>query len=218
MMHDENTEATPHSSASIIGAFIQVHDIGVFHYPVLQEQPYTSFHLMEALPAGRARVEIQHVVQFFHTLNPQDVAVPADENIGPFAVQHCADSRPPSLRMASDVMQKKVGAIQVEPLGFPEPPTYGRAVDISKDAADGRDGLQLIKHIDGSYIAGVEDQVYVAERLVNRWMEISMCVRDDTDAHQRNVARNPNCARSGRGPWRTLSPSTIAQVASGTER
>ena len=161
-----------------------MHNLGLRGCTIAYVQPHARLHLVESLPACCARIQVQHPAQLRHALDPQNVAVSANEHVRPLGAKHRTHPSPPPVGVAADVVHYEPNAIEFEPLGLREAAADRWAINIPIDAAHGRDDFQRFQYGYWAYVAGVEYQIDLRERFGNGWMEETVRVRNDADQHK----------------------------------
>lgn len=161
-----------------------------------QSQTNAGLDLMEALAAGRSRVEIQHTTQRRHTLNPKDMTVAADEDVGRILAEHGSETGLPSIRVSGNVGHPETDAVQFEPVVNRIPTPNKLPVDISHDGTDRCDGRQLFQDVGITHIPAVQDDITPLQHGAQFGMDPAVGIGNNADQHAA-IARS---AGSPHGP------------------
>ena len=157
--------------------------------------------LVEALLARSAGVDEQHVAQGLHTLDLQDVAVPAHEKIRRVGAQFLAHAPLPPAGPPGDVRHPHVKPLDTEPLVLRDAPANRRIVDVSPYGRDRGHRLQSIQDCRVANVAGVQNPVHSRQVLGQTRVKIAVRIRHNAEGgHGRREIKtgNENCSGWGR--------------------
>lgn len=155
-------------------------DFGLTGRAVADFKADARFHLVETLPPGSARVNVQHIMEITDALDAKDVAVPANEDIRRRNTHFGCDTAAPPSGMATDVGHPEAQTLELEPLVFAGAKAYGATIHIAPDSPHGSEFFEFIENLRRSDVAGVENQIYLSQVIGQRGMKIRVRVGEDT--------------------------------------
>lgn len=155
-------------------------DFGLTGRAVADFQADTRFHLVETLPPGSSRVNVQHITEITDAFDAKDVTVPANEDIRRRNAHFGCDPAAPSPGMSADVRHPEAQTLEFEALVFAGPKAYGATIHIAPDGPYWSEFFKLIEDVRRSDVAGVENQIYLTQVIGQRRMKIGVRVGENT--------------------------------------
>lgn len=140
--------------------------LGLLRRAVLEFQANTRLHGMKTLSAGCAGVNVQHIVEIGHTLDPQDMTMAADEYVGWMGSQLAAYPPIPRTGPAADVRHPKAQTVEFDVQMLERTRTDRRPVDVTKNRLYGGELFQAVEDVRRSDVTGVEDEIDAGQILV----------------------------------------------------
>lgn len=129
----------------------------------MQFEANAGLDLVKSLTSGRARVNVQHILQFLDALDPEDVAVSADEDIGRVSPECGGDAASPASGVAAYVGHPETEPFELESLMLARSEPYLLPIHIPPYTSDGGQLLELVKNIGRADVAGVENEIDFAQ-------------------------------------------------------
>lgn len=193
--------------------FVEMDDLRLSGRGVRDFQAYARLYLVQPLPAGGSGINVQHIAERSNALDPQYVAVTADEYAGRIlreVVCHCAAplSGPPP-----DVGHPESEAFELDAQVLLRARPYRRPVDVAVDGLHGRDLFKPIEDLRRTEVSCMQDEIYVAEILLQGRMKVRVRIGENAEGQNemgyRSMSRTPSCIRAS-------SPPSGAHCFSGT--
>lgn len=129
----------------------------------MQLEAHAGLDLMKPLASGRARVNVQHILQFLDALDPEDMAVSADEDVGRVSPECGSDAASPASGVPTYVGHPEAQSVELESLMFARSEPYLLPIHIPPYTSDGGQLLELVKDIGCADVAGVENEIDFAQ-------------------------------------------------------
>lgn len=150
--------------------------LGLFRCAVGNLEENARLDLVDALTAGGSRINVQHIAEIPYPLDPQDMAVAANEDIGGIDGQQRGHGTIPLSRPAADVRHPEPQAGDLDPKMLFRANAYRSPVDIAPYGVHGRDLLQPIENLRCADIARVENEIDVAQVFRQRGVKVTVRV------------------------------------------
>lgn len=155
-------------------------DFGVGGVGVVDGEADKGGDFVEALLSGGAGVDVQQAV-FLVVYHLEDVAVAADEDVGPRQLDLSAQGRRIVPRPAADVHHQHTGALAFEEIDLRQAEVQVEAVAVAPHGADGFELAQLVQYSVAD-VASVPQLVAVLEEGEDLRCQCAVSVGENTNA------------------------------------
>lgn len=172
---------------------VQLYDFQIFNLLAVDDKPHQCAHLVEAIPAGRPRVNVQAsnggVV---HHL--QQMRVARNEEPRRMRINLAADAGIVLAGIAPNVLHQHIHLLTLPPIGFRESDANIAAVYVAIHRTQWSDFCQSVSHFHGADVARVPNFIAVLEMLCIAFVPTAMRVRKQPYASHPAIGSSVRCS------------------------
>ncbi len=175
-------------------------DLGLQDQSALQPEAQHGAHLMESLPAGGARIQVESTPGGV-LLDHEQVGVPTDEQIRPVRIQSAPNSFGIAAGPSSDVRHPNAAAAALKMLVFGKITSQQLVVNVAVDDHEWSHFCQGIGNADMPDVPRMPDFIALRKVMQDPVIDVTMGVADESDAHGAKLGMDARTAPS----WRLRS-------------
>lgn len=161
-----------------------MNDLCTIRFSVRHIDDNTGLFFVQALAAGRAWIQIKERYRVRRALNSQNVTVAANEQVGTSLPHLITDPGRPATGVPPNVRHPHAYTSECCFQMLAGHASNHCSVNVSIDGHGRCERLKLIEDLHAAKISSVQNAVDTAERVGNRWMEVSVRVGNDADSQR----------------------------------
>lgn len=149
---------------------------------VVEVEPYSGAHLVKALEAVGAGVDVEYVERMVVDYT-EDMAMAADEDGWRSVGNGLANARGVAAGVAADVGHEYVAAANLTVKGEGVFPAGDGIVNVAADGDKGAEGRDAVGEGQAAYVASMQDNLTIGEKVFNAVVPMVMRVAYNANLH-----------------------------------
>ena len=149
---------------------------------VVEVEPYGGAHLVKALEAVGAGVDVEYIERMVVDYT-EDMAMAADEDGGRGVGNGLANAWGVAARVAADVGHEYVAAADLTVKGEGVLPAGDGIVNVAADSDKGAEGRDAVGEGQAAYVARMQDNLAIGEKVFNAVVPMVMRVAYNANLH-----------------------------------